>query len=59
VLDVLDPLDEPEELDDEEEEPDPSEEDPFEEPEEDESEEDSDLPALTVLVVDVLRESVR
>ncbi|MFC8797997.1 hypothetical protein ACFT2C_09725 [Promicromonospora sp. NPDC057138] len=71
---MLDPFDEeleePEELDElvepEEEEPDPSDDDPFddeepddEEPEDDESEEDSDLPAFTVLVVDVLRESVR
>ena len=65
AFDVLDPLDEEpdddpddedsddEELDDE----DPSD-DPPEDPE-DPSDEDSALPALTVLVVDVLRESVR
>lgn len=55
---MLDPFDEeleePDELDDPDEEE--SEEDPFEDPEDDE---DSALPAFTVLVVDVLRESVR
>jgi hypothetical protein len=65
ALDVLDPLDddpldeEPEELDDPEEpdeddDPEPSEDEVLDEPEE-----DSDLPGFTVLVVDVLRESVR
>lgn len=68
AFDVLDPLDDepdepepedPEELDD------PDEEDEDDDPELsedealDEPEEDSDLPGFTVLVVDVLRESVR
>lgn len=63
---MLDPLDdepdepadpdEPEELDDPDEEDDPelSDDEALDEPEE-----DSDLPGFTVLVVDVLRESVR
>jgi hypothetical protein len=69
AFDVLDPLDdepddpddpdEPEELDDPDEEdedddPELSEDDALDEPEE-----DSDLPGFKVLVVDVLRESVR
>ena len=60
AFDVLDPLDdepeEPEELDDSDEDDDPelSEDEVLDEPEE-----DSDLPGFTVLVVDVLRESVR
>lgn len=64
AFDVLDPPDdepeepvEPEELDD----PDEDDDDPelSEDEELDEPEEDSDLPGFTVLVVDVLRESVR
>lgn len=60
---MLDPLDdepedpdEPEELDDPDEDDDPelSEDEALDEPEE-----DSDLPGFTVLLVDVLRESVR
>ncbi|MFD7310641.1 hypothetical protein [Promicromonospora sp. NPDC059942] len=59
-LEPLDPVDEElDELDDEPEddpeEPDPESEDEDDEPDED----DSDLPAFTVLLVDVLRESVR
>ena len=66
AFDVLDPLDdEPEDPDDPEELDDPDEEDEDDDPElsedeePDEPEEDSDLPGFTVLVVDVLRESVR
>jgi hypothetical protein len=73
ALDVLDPLedpldddpldDEPEELDDpdepDEDEPALSEDEPPDEPEEDDSDEDSPLPDFTVLLVEVLRESVR
>ena len=68
AFDELDPLEELEELeeldddpeDDEPESPedDPPEDDPPEE-DDDESDEDSDLPGFTVLLVDVLRESVR
>lgn len=60
MLDALDEEpDDPEELDD------PDEEDAVDDPELseddalDEPEEDSDLPGFTVLLVDVLRESVR
>lgn len=69
AFDVLDPLDdepdEPEDPDEPEELDDPDEEDEDDDPELsedealDEPEEDSDLPGFTVLVVDVLRESVR
>ncbi|MFD6142353.1 hypothetical protein, partial [Promicromonospora sp. NPDC060271] len=64
AFDVLDPLDDDPEVADEPEEPD----DPDDEDDDpelsadealDEPEEDSDLPGFTVLVVDVLRESVR
>jgi hypothetical protein len=57
AFDVLDPLDdEPEDPDEEDEDDDPelSEDEALDEPEE-----DSDLPGFTVLLVDVLRESVR
>ena len=56
-LDEPDGADDPDELD--EEELDPSDDELLEDPEEDESDDDSALPAFTVLVVDVLRESVR
>jgi hypothetical protein len=66
AFDVLDPLDdEPEDPDEPEELDDPDEEDEDDDPELsedealDEPEEDSDLPGFTVLLVDVLRESVR
>lgn len=69
AFDVLDPLDdepdEPDDPDEPEELDDPDEEDEDDDPELsedealDEPEEDSDLPGFTVLVVDVLRESVR
>jgi hypothetical protein len=54
-LEELDEEDDEESLEDEDEPPEESE-DPEEE---DESDEDSDLPGFTVLLVDVLRESVR
>jgi len=54
-LEELDEEDDEESLEDEDEAPEESE-DPEEE---DESDEDSDLPGFTVLLVDVLRESVR
>ncbi|MGW2094527.1 hypothetical protein [Promicromonospora sukumoe] len=62
-------FDEPEPLDDEDDEPDEEEDDEDDpeslddelddEDEEDDESDDSDLPAFTVLLVDVLRESVR
>lgn len=64
AFDAPDPLDEepeepeePDELDDPEppDEPEP----PDDDPEDDDPDDDSDVPAFTVLVVDVLRESVR
>lgn len=58
-LEPLDPVDEElDELDDELED-DPEEPEPEPESEDDEPDDDSDLPAFTVLLVDVLRESVR
>ncbi|MFE7507447.1 hypothetical protein, partial [Promicromonospora sp. NPDC057488] len=61
AFDELDPLDEdPEELDeDEDDEDELDEDDPESLDDEEEDEEDSDFPAFTVLLVEVLRESVR